>query len=177
MLGGERGDIEQRFWNLTGACREETTNLSGTWVFSSVGGARDYFRLVDRLALTDGDAIYYPMGHLPENTAFVLRQEEIRRFVDSLASSSTSDGADTAALPGPPRRWPWGDHHTALLGHLADAAQRFWVNVDPADNTTAPTNDAVASWLVQQGVSKRMADAMASMLRPDWLPTGPRTSS
>lgn len=72
--------------------------------------------------------------------------------------------------------WPWGAHHTALLGHLDAAARRFWLLYDPADRTTAPTNEMVADWLQsERGVSKDKARAIASMLRADGLPMGPRT--
>jgi hypothetical protein len=70
--------------------------------------------------------------------------------------------------------WPWGTHTTELLGHLAAAAQRFWVNYDPTDRTTAPTNASVSAWLVERGVPSSMADKMATILRPDDLPPGPR---
>ena len=73
------------------------------------------------------------------------------------------------------RRWPWGDHHTVMLGHLAAAAHRHWVNYDPADATTASTNATVIKWLqTERKVSRKMAEAIATMLRPDGLPTGPR---
>ncbi|NVO05677.1 MAG: hypothetical protein HXX19_06930 [Rhodoferax sp.] len=72
-------------------------------------------------------------------------------------------------------RWPWGNHHTETLGHLEAAAKRFWANYDPADFTTANTNSTVSEWLQSdRKVSKTMADSIASMLRPDGLPTGPR---
>jgi len=72
--------------------------------------------------------------------------------------------------------WPWGSHHTILLGHLDAAARRFWLLYDPADRTTAPTNEMVADWLQsERGVSKDKARAIASMLRADGLPMGPRT--
>ena len=73
-------------------------------------------------------------------------------------------------------RWPWGNHHTELLGHLEAAARRYWGgNYDPADATTAPTNATVSEWLqTERKISKTMADSTASMLRPDGLPTGPR---
>lgn len=70
--------------------------------------------------------------------------------------------------------WPWGNHETELLRKLAAAAAKFWTNYDPTDNTTAPTNQAVAAWLKRQGVSERVAEIMAQILRPDGLPTGPR---
>jgi len=70
--------------------------------------------------------------------------------------------------------WPWGDHDTTLLQHLAAAAERFWKRYDPTDATTAPTNQTVSEWLQGRGVSSRIAETMASMLRPEGLKTGPR---
>lgn len=72
-------------------------------------------------------------------------------------------------------RWPWGDHHTEMLGHLEAAARRYWVSYVPTDATTAPINKDVSEWLMKERkVSQKMADAIASMLRTDGLPTGPR---
>lgn len=72
-------------------------------------------------------------------------------------------------------RWPWGNHHTEMLGHLEAAARKFWVNYDPTDSTTAPTNEMVSTWLSKErGLSKIKADSIASILRVDGLPTGPR---
>ncbi|TAM02182.1 MAG: hypothetical protein EPN70_17530 [Paraburkholderia sp.] len=74
-------------------------------------------------------------------------------------------------------RWPWGSHETQLLRKLGEAAETFWKRYDPTDPTTAPTNDQVRDWLTAQGVSKRTAEVMATILRADGLPTGPRTSA
>ena len=72
-------------------------------------------------------------------------------------------------------RWPWGDHHTELLGHLEATACRYWKNYDSKDATTAPINKDVAEWLVtERKLSQKMADSIASILRQDGLPTGPR---
>jgi hypothetical protein len=71
--------------------------------------------------------------------------------------------------------WPWGTHHTEALGHLEAAGNKFWRLYDPADDSTAPTNKQVAEWLQsKRGLSQKMAEAMASILRADGLPTGPR---
>lgn len=71
--------------------------------------------------------------------------------------------------------WPWGAHHTQMLGHLDAAARRFWVGYDPVDISTANTNTTVTEWLQhERGVSGKMAEAIATMLRPDNLRTGPR---
>ena len=74
-------------------------------------------------------------------------------------------------------QWPWGDHHTELLGHLDAAARRYWVNYDPADATTAPLSTVVSDWLCndERKVSRAMADAIAQILRVDGLRTGPRS--
>jgi len=70
--------------------------------------------------------------------------------------------------------WPWGEHETLLLNKLGGAANRFWKLFDPDDPSTAPTNEQVTEWLKKQGVSQRIATAMATILRADNLPTGPR---
>ena len=74
-----------------------------------------------------------------------------------------------------PARWPWGDHHTETLSHLEAAARKWWVLYDPGDISTAPTNEMVIEWLQsERAISRDKARAIASMLRPDGLPTGPR---
>ena len=70
--------------------------------------------------------------------------------------------------------WPWGRHQTQSLRMLALAADKFWKNYDPSDFSTAPKSEAVIDWLQQQGATRRKAEAIASLLRPDDLPTGPR---
>lgn len=76
--------------------------------------------------------------------------------------------------PQPIREWPWGDRETDLLRKLALAANRFWRNYVPEDPSTAPTNNQVIAWLVGQGVAQRTAEVMATILRADGLPSGPR---
>jgi hypothetical protein len=70
--------------------------------------------------------------------------------------------------------WPWGRHETELLRKLARAADLFWKNYQPDQPSTAPTNEQVIEWLVDQKVAKRTAEIMATILRADGLPTGPR---
>ena len=70
--------------------------------------------------------------------------------------------------------WPWGSHQSKSLQFLALAADKFWKNYDPADHSTAPKNETVMAWLEAQGVSQRKAEVMASLLRADDLPMGPR---
>lgn len=174
LIGGELSAVQRRYWNLLGANHEGTTNLDGAFVTEGNGDTRQFFRLVDKLPFrTPGEFRgWYPVGDLPTCAVMVITQRSIQAFVAALAQAAEPTTNKTNE-----RRWPWGDHHTELLGHLEDAARRFWMNVDPTDNTTAPTNETVSEWLQKRGVSKRMADMMASMLRADGLPTGPRTST
>lgn len=71
-------------------------------------------------------------------------------------------------------KWPWGTHETALLRQLESTAKHFWTNYDPADATTARTNEEITAWLEQRGVSRIIAQKMATILRADGLSTGPR---
>ena len=88
---------------------------------------------------------------------------------EGLTSSDPSKGIEGKTI------WPWGPHHTKSLGDLEAAARTLWTLYDPGDPSTAPTNDMVADWLVtERGVSKDKARAMASILRADGLPNGPR---
>jgi len=92
------------------------------------------------------------------------------KYEFDIASPASSQVATTQ-----PGKWPWGNHHTKLLGHLEAAARRYWVNHDPQDTDTAPTNSVVSEWLqTERKVSRTMADAIASILRVDGLRTGPR---
>lgn len=84
-------------------------------------------------------------------------------------------GAGATDLRSPQeQRWPWGGHETKLLRDLEAAAAKWWANFDHTDRTTAPTNSDMVSWLVERGVTKRIAEAMATILRLDGLPPGPR---
>ena len=72
-------------------------------------------------------------------------------------------------------------HQTRLLTLLMEAST-FWKtvdqggNYDPTDPTTAPTNAQVEAWLEQRGVSKKVREVMATILRADDMPSGPRVS-
>lgn len=81
-----------------------------------------------------------------------------------------------------PDMWPWGTHDTVMLGHLVAAASHFWKpvseggNYDPERPTTAKSNKEVAAWLFKRTNSANISMAMATILRADNLPPGPRTA-
>ena len=76
----------------------------------------------------------------------------------------------------------YGDYTTKKLEILLEAKDRFWTNYDKDDPSTAPLNEQVEEWLVQQkdssgkAISKRAAEVMASILRDESLPSGRRKS-
>jgi hypothetical protein len=103
---------------------------------------------------------------------------ELARWLSTIGLKSVYEfnRNQSETISTPAARWPWGNHHTELLGHLEAAARRYWgENYDPSDASTAPINATVSEWLqTERKVSKTMADSIASLLRPDGLPTGPR---
>lgn len=118
------------------------------------------------LALENEVAKYGPIvdwrGHCETLNA------QVSKLTERIKELESAQNAIPAVIP------PWGKHDTALLQHLAAAAEKFWKNYDPSDNTTAPTNAQIIDWLVERHVTKRTAEVMATILRADGLPTGPR---
>jgi hypothetical protein len=175
MLGGERGSIEEMFWSLLRGNREETTNIDGTFVALPGDQERGVFLLKGILPNSPGEPRrYFPLGQLPQEALVVMRQGAIQELLQRLEGDAPTAVRQPVSVDNAAHPWPWGRHHTKLLGALRAAAAKFWVNFDPSDNTTAPTNEQVSAWLQSQGVGKAMADKMATILRADGVPPGPR---
>jgi len=104
----------------------------------------------------------------------VAKEQELRAALLKHLGMAPAEADPLAGTGSHGTAWPWGTHETTLLRHLAAAAKRFWVNYDPSDIGTAPTNSAVVDWLREQGVAQRTAEVVATILRADGLPTGPR---
>jgi hypothetical protein len=104
------------------------------------------------------------------------REEMVRWINANRMSSVYKFGVENGGRVG---RWPWGDHHTELLGHLEAAGIRFWgaSYYDPTDKGTAPKNEDIESWLEKErGLeSNSMRKKIATILRLNGLPKGPRT--
>ena len=64
------------------------------------------------------------------------------------------------------------NHVSDKLAKMNQAASKFWGNADRADRGTHPDNATVAAWLVGQGFSSTLADKAATIIRPEWAPTG-----
>ena len=124
----------------------------------------------------------YPLLMLVTLGNFLFGRSTQKQLTWYMAASTTriaqiearfASGAPSPA-PSNEASWPWGGHHTELLGQLEAAAKQFWCLYDPSEPDTAPTNAMVAEWLYERGVSKEKAQAIASILRADGLRTGPR---
>lgn len=105
-------------------------------------------------------------------------RSEVQRWLGAIGMRSvySFDRNQSDASVAPTGRWPWGNYHTELLGHLDAAAKHFWANYDPSDaKAMAPKNITVIDWLkTERNVSRQMAIAIATMLRPNGLRNGPR---
>lgn len=116
-----------------------------------------------------GEAIAWAAPKFPKFPKFALPEE----FPHPNAAGGYPVAPEGLQVGGG-TKWPWGDHETELLRKLDAAANRFWRLYDASDSTTAPTNQQVTDWLKTEGVAKRTAEAMATILRADGLPPGPR---
>lgn len=100
---------------------------------------------------------YFPAGGLPEDAVIVVRTEALREF---------ERHSNDAPLP-------TSRHHVSdKLAKMSQASMKFWSNADRDDRGTHPDNATVAAWLVQQGFSPTLADKAATIIRPEWAPTG-----
>lgn len=101
---------------------------------------------------------YYPAGGLPKDSVLVVRTEALRAFEESIndappASTNRNNVSDK-------------------LAKLNQASTKFWANADRDDRATHPNNAKVVEWLVEQQFSETLAEKAATIIRPDWAPTG-----
>lgn len=64
------------------------------------------------------------------------------------------------------------DYTSTKLANLNQAAAKFWGNAKRDDRGTHPKNKQVIAWLVKLGFSETVANKAATIIRPDWAPTG-----
>jgi hypothetical protein len=174
------------------------------WAYEFKDGAGDYQSLVDITEKSTGlysyrmrhisggefDIVRLHAGHWlndQNETAFDAQKftrEELVRWLSAIEIKSeyqfydlhhTVGFSPNFANKNNSTKWPWGEYETKLLQHLEAAANRFWVNYDPTDPSSAPVNQDVSTWLQdQRALSKKMGDSIATILRVDGLKTGPR---
>lgn len=118
-----------------------------------------------RKAIVSGDLVCYDyLSRLP-----IKESESLKYTVGNIETKDKPDNLDPTL-----GQYPWGAHSTNLLNQLSQAATKFWSLYDPAEPSTAPTNEQVENWLIGQSVPKRIAEVMATILRADGLKTGRR---
>jgi hypothetical protein len=121
--------------------------------------------------------IFVSAEALPESWAQSIEDAEHSDLTEEMAAVAATEeqvNGESPLASQDSKKWPWGNHETELLRKLAAAADRFWQRYDHTDATTAPTNKQVIDWLKTKGVAQRTAEVMATILRADGLPTGPR---
>ena len=100
----------------------------------------------------------------------LLRWLRLREIEADFFSSSTSEPHPQNGQ----RQWPWGAYTTKGLEILADAVRLFWADFDPEAPDDAPTNEQVIEYLTRRGMSERVAQAVASLIRHEKAPVGRR---
>ena len=63
-------------------------------------------------------------------------------------------------------------HVSNSLAILNQAAAKFWANADKDDRSTHPKKSDVVAWLIEHGFSQIKAESGATIIRPEWAPTG-----
>lgn len=58
------------------------------------------------------------------------------------------------------------------LAIMNQAAEKFWANADRNERETHPDNAKVAVWFERHGFSPTLASKAATLIRPEWAPTG-----
>lgn len=96
----------------------------------------------------------------------VMLREEVERLDRERQKPVINPLATREALP------TSRAHVSDKLAKLNQAAAKFWGNADRDDRGTHPDNATVAAWLVPQGFSPTLADKAATIIRPEWAPTG-----
>jgi hypothetical protein len=99
---------------------------------------------------------YYP-GSLPNDSVLVVRTCALAEFEQSINVAPTL--TDRA-------------HASNKLALLNKAATKFWANADRDERSTHTDNATIVAWLIERGYSPSLAEKAATIIRPDWAPTG-----
>ena len=85
-----------------------------------------------------------------------------------------ADNADAPAGGKPKHRFISDEQLPDELDILIAAWRRFWKNSSQRDKSSWPMKTHVESWLKDNGLSGKNADAGATMISPDWARKGGR---
>lgn len=107
---------------------------------------------------------YFPAPTLPMDCTLVVRTEALHNFEETIIDASNKSGKPTT----PTDR----EYISERLTKLNRAAHKFWSDADRNERDTHPGNDLVSAWLTSQGFSPTLADKAATIIRPEWAPSG-----
>ena len=202
MIGNERLDIEHEYQRLTGGPDVTRTCLDGAFVVGTSGnlhqlledyeknvfkiGSRAHLEKVkqfldnsdfgaaeaatmlnrpneerkkfleERKSLPEREK-YYPAPGLPDDSVLVVRTEALAEFESSINGEPILTDRS---------------HISNKLALLSQAAAKFWANADRDERSTHTDNATIVAWLIERGYSETLAEKAATIIRPDWAPTG-----
>ena len=105
---------------------------------------------------------YYPAGGIPTDSVLVVRTDALREFEQFASNGQRQAGKKSEDQ----------EYSSDKLAYVNQAATKFWANADRNDRATHPDNATIAAWLIKKGFSATLADKAASIIRPDWAPSG-----
>ena len=160
MYGKERSHIEHIFQRLSSGVDVVHRGMDGVIVIGDDGSVyqlldcykdfpvEDYF---------DGMESTGPMQTLPDDSVLVVRTATLGAFEQSING-----------VPTPTDR----AHVSDKLAYLNQAATKFWAKVDRDERSTHTDNATIVAWLIERGYSATLAEKAATIIRPEWAPTG-----
>ncbi|PAV27531.1 hypothetical protein CF392_00250 [Tamilnaduibacter salinus] len=164
MVGSESLEIKGAFYDDIEGPDLDWVKLCG--VILKHPTANRWANLIERFDDTRKEVEpknFHPSGSLPEREPLIIRRDELQRFVASLEDSS-----DNAAPASP-------DDMPEDVDLLMAAWKAHWKGrVSERDRTTWPLHSNVKQWLIERGMSDRLAGAGATMITPDWARKGGR---
>ena len=94
-------------------------------------------------------------------------------YVFSKQVPTTSSENPLAPENGKPTRTPTDRAHVSdKLAYLNQAATKFWAKADRDERSTHTDNATIVAWLIERGYSTTLAEKAATIIRPEWAPTG-----
>lgn len=112
---------------------------------------------------TDGEIFFFGATQKQPQVRHFLKRDEVERLdVGSASATCNKQSKMTSSRA----------HVSDKLAKMNQAAAKFWGNADRADRGTHPDNATVAAWLVKQDFSSTLAGKAATIIRPEWAPTG-----
>jgi hypothetical protein len=110
-------------------------------------------------------------GGLSQDDLRVTREAVFvkRRDVENIRNRGMTPAAGEVA---PPNHGTIKAHLSDRLAKMNQASFKFWSNADRSDRSTHPDNATVAAWFLSQGFTSTLAEKAATLIRPEWVPTG-----